>query len=199
MQVLTRGILCAGALVLLGLPGRAAAQSKRFELGGYAGWYLPTKEEGLQTSGNLDAHRRGSLAYGGRFTYWTTKAVGLELTGGYTPARASVLTTIGRFDRSTQMLMGSGKVVLNLMPTSPKFGVVIGGGLAGLHVDKTVADPTVSKTNVGGIGSAGIRIPVLGRWLLRGDVDAYLYNGDFGLGSKFTQDLVFSGGLSLRF
>jgi hypothetical protein len=176
-----------------------AAQNKQFELGGFGGWYLPTKEEGLQASGNRDVHRRGSIAFGGRFTYWTTKSVGLEFTGGFSPARVSVLSTVGRFPHSTNLLMGSGKVVLNLIPTSSSFGLVIGGGLAGLHVQKSVADPTVSQTNVGGIGSAGLRIPVFGRAVLRGDVDAYLYNGDFGLGGKFTQDLVFSGGLSLRF
>jgi hypothetical protein len=199
MRVLTRGVLCVGALVLLGSPSRVAAQAKQFELGPFAGWYLPTKEEGLQTSGNRDVHRRGSIAFGGRFTYWTTKSLGLELTGGFSPARVSVQSTVGRFPHSTDLLMGSGKVVLNLIPTSSSVGLVVGGGVAVLHVNKSVIDPTKSKTNIGGIGSAGLRIPVFGRAVLRGDVDAYLYNGDFGLGSKFTQDLVFSGGLSVRF
>ena len=197
MRLLTGSALCVGALVLLAMPSQASAQGKKVELGAFAGLYLPTDDEGLQT-GTRDASRRGSVAYGGRLTYWTSKSLAVEVTGGYSPARATVQAVLGRFPRSTDLWFGSGKLMWNVTPNRSGLGIVLGGGAALLHVGHTVADPNESTTDIGGIASAGLRLPIRGL-ILRGDADAYLYGGDFGRGNKFTQDLVFSGGVSIPF
>jgi hypothetical protein len=197
MRLLTGSALCLGALVLLATPTQANAQDKKVELGAFAGWYLPTDDEGLQT-GTRDASRRGSFAYGGRLTYWTSKSLAVEFTGGYSPARVTVQAVLGRFPRSTDLVFGSGKLMWNITPDRKGLGIVLGGGAAVLHVQNTVAQPDESTTDIGGVASAGLRLPIRGL-ILRGDAEAYLYGGDFGRGSKFTQDLVFSGGVSIPF
>ena len=76
---IVRGLLVIG----FGLAGlhSAVAQTKGVELNGFFGIYGPTDKEGLQ--GTREALRRGSAAFGGRLTYWTGKAIGIELTGAF--------------------------------------------------------------------------------------------------------------------
>ena len=197
MRLLTGSALCVGAFVLLAVPTQASAQDKRVELGAFAGWYLPTDDEGLQT-GTRDASRRGSIAYGGRLTYWTSKSLAVEFTGGYSPARVTVQAVLGRFPRSTDLWFGSGKLMWNLTPDRSGLGVVLGGGAAVLRVQNSVAEPDEGSTDIGGVASAGLRLPIWGV-ILRGDAEVFLYGGDFGRGSKFTQDLVLSGGVAIPF
>jgi hypothetical protein len=197
MRLLKNSAWCLAAAALLGLPGQLAAQGKKVELGAFAGLYQPTDKEGLE-AGTRQAERRGSLAYGGRLTYWTSKSLGVELTGGYSPARVRVASSRGIFPHSTDQVFGAGKLAINLTPARTGLGLAVSGGVGVLHTGKTIPDRTESKTNVGGVAGATIRYPLWGA-LLRLDAEDYLYSGDFGKGSKFTQDLVLSGGISLRF
>lgn len=192
---IVRGLLVIG----FGLAGlrSAAAQTKGVELNGFAGIYGPTDKEGLQ--GTREALRRGSVAFGGRLTYWTGKALGIEFTGAFSPARVRVSSNAGQFARSTAVALGSGKLMFNLTPGSKLFGIALGGGVAGVHTGKTVADPTASTTDIGGVGGLSLRLHVGENVALRGDFEDYFYNGNFGRGAKFTQDLVASAGLSIKF
>lgn len=196
MRVSAR-LALAGAVAMVAVASPVTAQSKGLELNGFLGYYVPTSTDGLQ-SALFDASRRGSLQFGGRLTYWTGNAVGLEFTGGFSPARVSVTSTAGRFPRSTQLSYGSAKLMLNLTPGSKLIGLAIGGGVAGLKVRKTVADPTKSTTDVGGVGGVSLRINVGENVALRGDLEDVFYGGSFGRGNKFTQDLVLSAGLALK-
>ena len=192
---IVRGLLVIG----FGLAGlhSAAAQTKGVELNGFFGIYGPTDKEGLQ--GTREALRRGSAAFGGRLTYWTGKAIGIELTGAFSPARIRVSSTAGQFARSTAVALGSGKLMFNLTPGSKLVGIALGGGVAGVHTGKTVADPTASTTDLGGVGGLSLRLHIGDNVALRGDFEDYFYNGNFGRGAKFTQDLVASAGLSIKF
>ena len=195
-----RTTVVRGALVIgfwLGGASLARAQSKGVELNGFFGIYGPTAKEGLE--GTREALRRGSAAFGGRLTYWTGKALGLEFTGAFSPARVRVTAGLGQFARSTAVAMGSGKLMFSLTPGSKLIGIALGGGVAGIHTGKTVADPTKSATDIGGVGGVSLRINVGENVALRGDFEDYFYNGNFGRGAKFTQDLVLSGGLSIKF
>ncbi len=191
----------ARALLVIGfgLAGlrSAAAQTKGVELNGFFGIYGPTDKEGLE--GTREALRRGSAAFGGRLTYWTGKALGLELTGAFSPARIRVTSAAGQFARSTAVALGSGKLMFNLTPGSKLLGIALGGGVAGVHTGKTVADPTAAKTDLGGIGGVSLRLHLGDNFALRGDFEDYFYNGNFGRGAKFTQDLIASAGLSIKF
>ncbi|MSR03239.1 MAG: hypothetical protein EXR94_10965 [Gemmatimonadetes bacterium] len=190
-----RGLLVIG-LAVAGIRS-AAARVKGVELNGFFGIYGPTNKEGLQ--GTREALRRGSAAFGGRLTYWTGKALGLELTGAFSPARIRVSSTAGQFARSTAVAMGSGKLMFNLTPGSKLCGLAPGGGVAGIHTGKTVADPNVSATDVAGVAGVSLRINLGENVALRGDFEDYIYNGSFGRGAKSTQDLVVTAGLALKF
>jgi hypothetical protein len=60
-------------------------------------------------------------------------------------------------------------------------------------------DDDKSRTDIGGTAGAGLRFALgeSGRSAIRLDLEDYLYNGDFGGGDKFQNDLVASLGLSI--
>ncbi len=199
MRSMIRGLVALALVAVVGSSGvrAAAAQVKGIELNGFAGLYAPTDDQGLQ--GTKAALRKGSLAFGGRLTYWTSKALGVEFTGGFSPARVSVASASGTFPRSTQVAFGSAKLMANLTPGSKFLGLAIGGGAAAVHAGKSVVDNTKASTDVGGVGGLALRLHLGENVALRGDFEDYFYKGNFGKGSKFTQDLVVSGGLSIKF
>jgi hypothetical protein len=181
----------------MAIPVEVTAQEKGVEVNAFGGWFAPTATEGLQ--GTRAALRRGSLAVGGRLTYWTGRALAVEFTGAFSPAKVRVTATTGSFPRSTEVILGSGKLLFNLTPGSTALGIAIGAGPAIIRAKNTVVDPTQSTTDFGGVGGIAVRLGIGENVALRGDFEDYFYGGDFGRGSKFTQDLVLSGGLSFRF
>lgn len=189
------GVLGLAALTLWASP--ALGQKGGLELNIFGGGYVPTNDEGIEQA-IRDATRRGSLLYGGRLTYWTGKAVGLEVTGAFSPARVAVTSNRGRFPRSTDLWLGTGKLMVNLTPGSRLIGLGIGGGVSALHSGSLVRDPDLSATEIGGVGGLSVRIAVGENVALRGDLEDLFYGGDFGKGNKFTQDLLLSVGLALK-
>jgi hypothetical protein len=195
------GAVAVMAATAVAVPQSLSAQGKKLEISGFAGWYLPTNKDAMQLApSNQDAARRGSLAWGGRLTVWTASRLGFEFTGGFSPARVRVASTIGIFPHSTDLTFGSAKLALKLTPGDPMLGVTISGGLAGLHYGKTVADPTKSETKFGGVGGLGLRLRLADGLHLRGDIEDYFYSGRFGnASSKLVGDLMLTGGLSIGF
>ena len=192
-----RGAIIGAGFVFF-LAGSAAAQEKGLEFNAFAGAYAPTRTEGLQ--GTLEAVRRGSLAYGGRVTFWGASALGFEATGVFSPARIRVTARSGnQFARSTGFLGGAAKLMFNLTPRSTGLGIALGAGPAAIHTFETVANPDASTTDVGGVGGLALRLNVGENVALRGDVEDWFYNGNFGRGGKLTHDFVLSAGLSIRF
>lgn len=175
----------------------AMAQTKGLELNLHAGGYVPTNSDGLQEAVR-DATRRGSLLYGGRLTIWTGRTVGVEFAGGFSPARVSVQSARGRFPRSTDVVFGSGKLMLNLTPGSKLIGLAIGGGASVIRTGTLLRDPDLSETDIGGVAGASLRISLGENVSLRGDLEDLFYGGDFGLGSKFTHDLLLTAGLAIK-
>jgi len=199
MQGITRRLVGGSVAMLLGLglTQSAAAQTKGIELNGFAGLYAPTPTDGQQDA--LQAVRRGSLAFGGRVTYWTGKTLGVEFTGAFSPARVKVATVGAAYAHSTRFLAGSGKLMFNLTPSSKLLGIAVGAGPAYIHIDKTVIDPTASTSKVGGVGGVSVRIRLADQLSLRGDAEDYLYSADFGKGSKTANDIWLTGGISIHF
>lgn len=189
-----RGWVATVALALTATS--AAAQAKGLELNLFGGGYIPTNNDGLQDA-LRDAERRGSLLYGGRVTIWG-RVVGLEFTGGFSPARVSVESQRGRFPRSTDVAFGTGKVMLNLTPGSKLIGLAVGAGAAYLRTGSLVRDPDLSESDLGGVVGGSVRISLGENVALRGDLEDLFYGGDFGRGSKFTHDLLLSAGLAIK-
>lgn len=163
----------------------------------WAGIYVPTKNE--FSSVDTDIKRNNSFVAGARLTFWGNSPLGLEFTGGYSPANVEVAGGTINEDRSTNIFLGSAKLMLGISPASSSFGLFIGGGPAIIRRGEDVTEERESATDWGGVLGAGIRLPLGSTVGFRVDMEDYLYDGDFSGDDDFQNDLVISGGLSFRF
>jgi hypothetical protein len=74
---------------------------------------------------------------------------------------------------------------------------MVGGGLGVMHRQKSVINPAVSTTDVGGVTSLMLRLPIDGQVALRLDAEDLIYSADFGLGKKVRNDFILTAGLSI--
>lgn len=184
--------MAAAAVLFAAMPGKAAAQGG-VNLVPWAGAYIPTRN----SVGDLDnaLSRDVSVIGGARLTFWGTGMLGFEAVGGYAPAKISG-TTIN--EKNTDLLVASARLMLALSPVTNRVGFFIAGGPALLARGSNPLDDDRSKTDFGANVGAGLRFALnqSGSTALRLDVEDYLYNGDFGGGDDFQNDLVTSLGLS---
>ncbi len=174
-------------------PGRAEAQGG-VNLVPWAGVYIPTRNSVSDLDNALS--RDVSVVGGARLTFWGTGVLGLEATGGYAPAKISGETIN---ETHQNMLLASGRLLLALSPVTNRVGFYLGAGPALITRGKNPFDNNKSSTDFGATAGAGFRFGLgqSGNAALRLDLEDYLYNGDFGGGDKFQNDLVASLGLSI--
>jgi hypothetical protein len=171
--------LAAATIVTTTTATPAAAQGG-VELTPWAGVYIPTSN----SIGALDQDisRDVSVAGGARLTFWGSGRLGFEATGGY-----------------TNLLLASGRLLLALSPVDNSVGFYLAGGPALLARGSNPFDDDRSSTDIGGVVGLGFRFGGgdNNRVGFRIDLEDYLYNGDFGGGNDFQNDLVASLGLSI--
>jgi outer membrane protein with beta-barrel domain len=186
--------LAAVALLAATFPKPAAAQGG-VNLVPWAGVYVPTRNS-ISTLGADIFQRDVSVIGGARLTFWGTGNLGFEATGGYAPAKFSG-TTIN--EGNSNLLVASARLLLSPTPVTDRVSFYIGAGPALLTRGRNTFDDDKSHTDFGGTAGLGFRFALgeSGNTALRLDFEDYLYNGDFGGGSKFQNDLVGSLGLSL--
>lgn len=186
--------LVASAALVAAMPSPASAQGG-VNIVPWAGVYVPTRNE----IGDLDnaLSRDISVIGGARLTFWGTGILGFEVTGGYAPARIAdeTLNETG----NTDLLVAHGRLLLALSPVTNPVGFYIGAGPALLTRGGNPFNEDRSSTDFGATVGAGLRFALgeSGRTALRIDFEDYLYNGDFGGGDDFQNDLVGSVGLSI--
>jgi outer membrane protein with beta-barrel domain len=186
--------LVTAAIFMTAAAPTAAAQGG-VELTPWAGVYIPTSN----SVGALDQdiERDVSVAGGARLTFWGTGMLGFEATGGYAPAKIGdeTLNETG----NTDLLLASGRLLLALSPVDNSVGFYIAGGPALLARGSDPFDDDRSSTDIGGVLGLGFRFGGGddNRVGFRIDLEDYLYNGDFGGGDDFQNDLVASVGLSI--
>jgi hypothetical protein len=198
MSILSiRGItpaLLAAAALAVAVPSTAEAQGG-VNLTPWAGAYIPTRNE----IGDVDnaLSRDVSVIGGARVTFWGTGILGFEVTGGYAPARIADETI--NETRNTNLLAASGRLLLALSPVTKPVGFYIGAGPALITRGRSVFNEDRSSTDFGGTAGIGMRFALgeTGRTALRLDVEDYFYNGDFGGGDEFQNDIVASLGLEI--
>jgi Outer membrane protein beta-barrel domain len=193
-------ILLLALAVLVVAPARAGAQSAAPGVSGvnivpWAGVYMPTRNR-ISDVPSAAFKRDVSVIGGARLTFWGTGIVGIEATGGYAPAKIEGETIN---EKKTNLGLASVRLLLALSPVTNPVGFYVGAGPAFLARGKNPLDDDRSKTNAGGTVGAGLRFGLgeSGRSAIRVDFEDYLYNGDFGGGDKFQNDLVASLGLSI--
>ncbi len=187
------GVLLATVLLVAG-PTPAVAQGG-VNIAPWAGVYIPTKNK-LSDLDNAAFHRDVSVIGGARLTFWGTGILGLEATGGYAPAKVSG-TTIN--EKNTDLALANVRLLLALTPATNPVSFYIGAGPAVLARGKNPLDDDRSRTDVGGTAGAGLRFGLgeSGNSAIRLDLEDYLYNGDFGGGDDFQNDLVASLAVSI--
>ena len=187
------GVVVAG-IAASAIATPAAAQGG-VELAPWAGVYIPTSN----SIGRLgqDLSRDVSVVGGARLTFWGTGMLGLEASGGYAPAKIADETI--NETGNTNMLLASGRLLLALSPVTNKVGFFIAGGPAVLVRGKNPFDNDRSSTDIGGTLGLGFRFGggPDSRVGFRIDLEDYLYNGDFGGGDDFQNDIVASLGVSI--
>jgi hypothetical protein len=185
--------IVAAAALFAAVPGTAAAQGG-VSLVPWAGAYIPTRNSVSDLDNALS--RDVSVIGGARLTFWGTGVLGFEAVGGYAPAKISG-TTIN--EKNTDLLVASARLMLALSPVTNRVGFYIAGGPALLARGSNPLDDDRSRTDFGANLGAGLRFALnqSGSTALRLDLEDYLYNGDFGGGDDFQNDLVTSLGLSI--
>ncbi|HET8836845.1 MAG TPA: outer membrane beta-barrel protein [Gemmatimonadales bacterium] len=184
-------ILAATALCAA-VPAKAVAQG--VDLVPWAGAYIPTRNSISDLDNALS--RDVSVVGGARLTFWGSGHLGLEAVGGYAPAKISGETIN---ETNTNMLIAAGRLMLALSPADSRVGFYVAGGPALITRGKNPFDNNKSSTDFGANVGAGFRFG-LGQnnaSAIRLDLEDYMYNGDFGGGDKFQNDLVASLGLAI--
>ena len=187
--------LLAAVGLLAALPSPAEAQGG-VNIVPWAGIYVPTRNE-FSDLDNAVFERDISVIGGARLTFWGTGILGFEATGGYAPAKISGETI--NENGNTDLLLANARLLLALSPVTNPVSFYIGAGPALLTRGSNPFDDDRSSTDFGGTVGAGFRFALgeSGRTALRLDIEDYLYNGDFGGGDEFQNDLVGSLGLSI--
>jgi hypothetical protein len=185
-------VLTAVALTAV-VPGRAVAQGG-VDLVPWAGAYIPTRNSISDLDNALS--RDVSVIGGARLTFWGSGHLGLEAVGGYAPAKISGATIN---ETNTNLLVAAARLMLALSPTTNRVGVYIAGGPALLTRGHNTFDDNKSSTDFGANVGLGFRFGLgqSNNAAIRLDLEDYLYNGDFGGGNDFQNDLVASLGLAI--
>jgi hypothetical protein len=184
-------ILAAVALTAV-VPAKAVAQG--VDLVPWAGAYIPTRNSVSDLDNALS--RDVSVIGGARLTFWGSGHLGFEAVGGYAPAKISGETIN---ETNTNLLVASGRLMLALSPTTNRVGFYIAGGPALVTRGRSTFDDDKSSTDFGANVGAGFRFGLgqSNNAAIRLDIEDYMYNGDFGGGDKFQNDLVASLGLAI--
>jgi hypothetical protein len=186
--------LIAAVAVLTTAASPAAAQGG-VELTPWAGVYIPTSNS--VNALDQDISRDVSVVGGARLTFWGTGMLGFEATGGYAPAKIGneTINETGNSD----LLLASARLMLALSPVNNSVGFFLAGGPSLLTRGSNPFDDDRSSTDLGGVVGLGFRFGggQNHRVGFRVDLEDYLYNGDFGGGNDFQNDLVASLGLSI--
>jgi outer membrane protein with beta-barrel domain len=185
--------LVAAAIVVTATAPSAAAQGG-VELTPWAGIYVPTSNSFSTITD--DFSRDVSVIGGARLTFWGSGHLGFEVTGGYAPAKVGGETVN---ETNTNLLVANARLLLALTPVTSSVGVYLGGGGALLTRGRNTFDDSRSSTDLGGTLGLGFRFGGgdNNRVGFRLDIEDYLYNGDFGGGNDFQNDLVTSLGISI--
>ena len=159
----------------------------------WVGVYVPTSNSvGLLGE---DLSRDVSVAGGARLTFWGSGHLGFEVSGGYAPSKIGDET----INERVNLLLANARLLLALSPVTNKVGFYIAGGPALLARGSNPFDDDRSSTDLGGVLGLGLRFGGgdNSRVGFRIDLEDYLYNGDFGGGDDFQNDLVASLGVSI--
>lgn len=229
----TRSVLIAASILAsLGMlaPDTSVAQDRRIVVTPYAGAFVPAAKvaEVKSVAGGLTSvlgiQQQSALALGVNASYWFNDLAGIEVGGAwaFSDAKASLglsgavpgMSLAG--NESARVIMGSAKLMVNLLPLSNRSALRLGVGPAiinrGGSAYEANADGDFSGlTSVGGAVSLCTRLPLTDFISLRIRAEDFMYSSKlrfrdfdnptetFSFGSRLQNDMVFSAGLQMVF
>ena len=223
-------LLAAGFVSSTGLlASTSGAQiANRIVVTPYAGVFMPSSRiaelksdmGGIRSA--IGIRQQNSLALGLNASYWFNGFAGVELGGAwaFSDARASLALSdqVSGFsftgNESARVLMGSAKLMMNIIPLTERSALRLGVGPAIINRGGSAykADDTgdfSGLTDIGGAISLCSRLPLTDFLSLRLRAEDYMYSSRlkfrdfstptevFSFGSKLQNDFIFSAGLQL--
>ena len=202
---MSRSLLAPCALALVGLASPLAAQGSQEQPRIHAvewtfagGYFQPTGASGQLGSFGLD-RRSAWVGASSVNVYSPGGRWGVEASAGYSPERIRQVSATGTpaGSRGTNLLYGNAKVMFGRSPRLSGISYMVGGGMGVMHRKKSVLDSSIGSTNVTGVASVMVRIPLDGQVGLRLDGQDMIYSADYGLGSKMRNDFILTAGLGV--
>lgn len=228
---LSRSVLLAAGFVSSAgwLAAKADAQEmRRIVVTPYAGVFVPAtriaeiKSEVGGIRSVMGIRQQNALALGLNASYWFNGFAGVELGGAwaFSDSRASLglSNQVPGFslsgNESARILMGSAKLMVNIMPLTARSALRLGVGPAiisrGGSAYKADDNGDFSGlTDFGGAISLCSRLPLTNFLSLRVRAENYMYSSklsyrdfsgstdEFSFGSKLQNDFIFSAGLQM--
>ncbi len=150
-------------------------------------------------NGSINLTRRPAWVGGARFNAYAPGGVwGVEIAGSYSPERVLQSSGTGNLgSRRTNALIGTAKFMVGRSPRKSGISYMLGGGVGALHRKKSVLDSGAQSTDVTGVLSLMLRIPIDGQVGLRLDADDLIYSANYGTGKKMRNDFVLTAGLGI--
>lgn len=201
----------AGTLPFLALAAALAARpaaAQRVSLSPTIGLYIPTAEfyKAATTGNSTDLRKQEvSIGLGGRLGI-IGKRVGVEFTGEYAPSKLKFNLAGQQNQEDANVLTGSGRLTLFVIPTSSPLWFAISGGLGVVHRSGAAYAALTDRTDLAPTAGAQLGFH-LGRLVaFTVSADGYFYKPDFNSGTtsgsstQITQkDIHLSAGLSIPF
>ncbi len=212
-RVLGAGVAVVGASLLA--PRAAEAQAKA-EFTPFLGSYYALANMCTDCNNNNDGtnftgRQVNSAVFGGRFSYWVSRTVGVELAAAYTPSRleereADSTGLATAFSATGNIIMANARVLLRPARTNLHF--ILGGGMVKRGGDLWKALKTnngTKLTSIGAVVGMGVRASVTPKFALNVSAEGNFYSFDptFGVGAtsengkKLQADLIVSVGVPI--
>jgi len=127
------------------------------------GVYVPTTAL-VQAASGSEFKQEVSITVGGRLGLHLGQRAGLEATAVYAPSSLKLSTTGSSSTTDANILTGSGRVFLELVPRTSPVSLQLNGGVGVVHRSGTAYQGDPQATDVGGVVGATVRFR-LGRLL----------------------------------
>ena len=196
-------VAAAAGLAVAAAPPRAAAQ---LSLAPTIGVYVPTTELVKAASGE-EYKQEISITVGGRVGLNFGQRLGLEGTAVYAPSSLKFSATGSSSTTDANILTGSGRVFIELIPRSSPISLQLNGGVGWVHRSGAAYQGDPQATDMGGVVGATLRFR-LGRLLhLQLHADDFIYKaeyapdtanpGQFTLANKQLNDIHLGVGIGI--
>ena len=195
----TQSVVVAALMAVLSLYA-APVLAQKISLSPTIGVYIPTQELLTSASTGTLPKQEISFTLGGRLGIWLGSRIGIEASGDYAPSKLK-FSAAGQSTQDANILTGSGKVTIYLLPETGIVSFKVTGGVGLVQRSGAAYANVIDKRDIGGTGGAalGFRLgPILS--VVVGAED-YIYKPTFGGGlaglAKMQHDIHLSFGIGI--